>query len=84
VFTLGLLSICIEYGLETWVANRDEIIVLELDMQLMCNQNSLRSWVRPTEIVRVFTLEVRPISWIYELDTRIALCNEIRVYRTDI
>ena len=29
VFTLGLLSICIEYGLLTWIANRDEIIVLQ-------------------------------------------------------
>ena len=62
-FTLGLLSICIEYGLDTTLAKRcnnclravrdvrDVIIVLELDMQLIGNQNSLRTWVRPTEDV---------------------------------
>jgi len=31
---------------------RDEITVLEVDMQLIRNQNSLRTWVRPTVIVR--------------------------------
>jgi len=51
MLTAGLLSICIEYGPETWLANRDEVIVFELDMQLIGNQNSLRTWVRSTEIV---------------------------------
>jgi len=75
---------CIEFGLESWLENRDEIIVLLFDMQLIGNQNNLRTWVRPTEIVRVLTLEVQPISSVYVLDTRFALTNEIRVYGTDI
>jgi len=79
VFTLGLLSICIEYGLETWTANRDEIIVLELDMQLIRNQNSLRTWDRPTEDVGSLTLEVQPTCSVYELDKHHSLSNEIRV-----
>jgi len=41
-------------------------------MQLNGNQNSFR------------TLEIQPISSVYELDTRLALSNEVRVYRTDI
>ena len=84
VVRLGLLSICIEYGLETLLANRDEIIVVELDMQLIGNQNSLRTWVRATEDVRVLTLEIQPISLVYVLDTRLALSNEICEYGTDI
>ena len=79
MFNLGLLSICIEYGLQTWPANRDEIIVLELDMQLIRNQNSLRTWVRPTEGFRLLKLEVLPTCSVYELDKRLALSNEIRV-----
>jgi len=65
VFTLGLLCICIEYGQETWLANRDETHVLELDMQLIGNQNSLRTWVRQTEYVLVLTLDVHPTSSVY-------------------
>ena len=68
VFTLGLLSICIEYGLETWLTNRDKIIVLELDMQHIGNKNSLRTWVRPTEDVRILSLEVQPNCSVYELE----------------
>jgi len=79
MFNLSLLSICIEYGLQTWPANRDEIIVLELDMQLIGNQNSLRTWVRPTENFRLLKLEVQPTCSVYELDKRLALSNEIRV-----
>jgi len=37
MFTLRLLSICIEYGLETRFANRDEVIVLEFYIQLIGN-----------------------------------------------
>ena len=47
-------------------------------MQLIGTQNSLRTWVRPTEGVLVLTLEVQLISSVYELDTRLALSNEIR------
>ena len=63
---------------------RDEIIILELDMQLICNQNSLSTSVRSTEDVRLLTLEVQCISTVYEVDTRLALSNEIRVYGTYI
>jgi len=80
VFTLGLLSICIEYGPNKWLAIRDEITVLELDMQLIGNQNSRRKWVRTTEDIRVLALEVQPISSVYDLDTRLALSNEILVF----
>jgi len=73
------LTICIEYGQETWPANRDEIIVLELDMQHIGNQNSLRTWVRPTEDVRLLKLEVQPTCSVYEFGKRLALSNEIRV-----
>jgi len=57
---------------------------LELDMQLIHNQNSLRTCVRPTENVRVLTLEIQLISSVYEFNTRLTLSNEIRVYGTDI
>jgi len=53
-------------------------------MQLIGNQNSLRTCVRPTDDFRVLTLEVHPICSVYELNTRLALSNEIRVYGTDI
>ena len=53
-------------------------------MQLIGNQNSNYTWVRPTEDVRVLTLEVQCISTIYEVDTRLEINNEIRVYGTDI
>ena len=43
VFSFGLLSICIEHGLESWLANGDEIIVLQLDMQLIVKQNKIRN-----------------------------------------
>jgi len=49
-------------------SNRDEIIVLWLDMQLVGNQNSLRTWVRKTEDFRVLTLEIQAICSVYELD----------------
>jgi len=53
-------------------------------MQLICNQNSLSTSVRSTEDVRLLTLEVQCISTVYEVDTRLALSNEIRVYGTYI
>jgi len=53
-------------------------------MQLIHNQNSLRTCVRPTENVRVLTLEIQLISSVYEFNTRLTLSNEIRVYGTDI
>jgi len=84
VFTLGLLFICIEYGLETWLTNRDEIIGLEIDMQIIGKQNSLSTWFRPTEIFRVLTLEIQPIRAVYGLDTLLALSNEIHVSGTEI
>ena len=51
---------------------------LELDMQLIDNQNSLRTCVRPTENVRVLTLEIQLISSVYEFNTRLALSTEIQ------
>jgi hypothetical protein len=53
-------------------------------MQLIGNQNSPRTCVRPTEEVPVLTLEVQPICSVYELNTRLALSNEILVYGTDL
>jgi len=53
-------------------------------MQLIGNQKSLRTCVRPTEDVRVLTLEIQPISSVYEFNTRLSLSNEKRVYGTDI
>jgi len=53
-------------------------------MQLIVNQNSNYTWVRPTNDVRVYTLELHRISTIYEVDTRVELNKEIRVYGTDI
>ena len=79
MFTLCLLSICIEYGLEKFLANRGEITVLEVDMQLIGNQNSLRTSVRPTGIIRLSTLDIQTIRSGYEHETRRALSNEIRV-----
>ena len=80
VFTIGLLSINI-YMTVKWLANRFEVIVLELDMKLTGNHNSLSTWVRPAEVVRVLTLEVQPNCSLHDLDTRLALCI---VYETDI
>jgi len=53
-------------------------------MQLIGNQSSPCTWFRPTEVVRVLTLEVQPICSVYELNTRLALSNQIRVYGIDI
>jgi len=53
-------------------------------MQLIGNQNNPRTWFRPTEYVRMLMLEVQPICSVYELDTRLALSKEIRVYESDI
>jgi len=61
-----------------------EIIVSNLEMQLIFNQNRIRTWFRPTEVLRVLTLEIPPICSVYEIDTRLALINEIRVYGTAI
>ena len=71
-------------GLETRLENSDELIALQLEMQLIGNQKSLRTCVRPTEYVRVLTLDVQRISSVYEFDTRLALSIKISVYRTDI
>ena len=73
-----------DYGLETRLENSDELIVLQLDMQLIGNQKSLRTCVWATEDVRVLTLEIQPISSVYKFDTRLALSNVIRVYGTEI
>jgi len=72
------------YGLETRLENSDELIALQLEMQLIGNKKSLRTYVRATEDVRVLTLEIQPISSVYEFDTRLVLSNEKRVYGTDI
>jgi len=53
-------------------------------MQLIGNQNSLRTWVRPTEIVRLLTLDIQTIRSLYEHETRSALSNEICVNGSDI
>jgi len=65
VYKLGFLSICIEYGLETYIAKRNEIIVLELNIQIIGIQNSPRTCVRPTEDVRVIMLEIQPTCSLY-------------------
>jgi len=49
-------------------------------MQLIGKLNSIGTLVRRTEHVRVSTLEIQPICSVNELDTRLALCNGIRVY----
>jgi len=72
------------HGLETRFENSDELIALQLEMQLIGNQKSLRTCVRPTEEVRVLTLDLQPISSVYEFDTRLALSIKISVYRTHI
>ena len=72
------------YGLETRLKNSDELIALQLEMQLIGNQKSLRTCVRLTDIVRVLRLEIQPISPVYKFDTPLAQSNEIRVYGTDI
>jgi len=43
---------------------RDEFV-----MQLIGNQNSLRTWIRPTEDFHVVTLELQPVFSAYELHT---------------
>jgi len=53
-------------------------------MQLIVNQNSPRTCVRPTKNIRVLTLEIQPISSVYEFNTRLTLSNEVRVHETDI
>ena len=40
-------------GLETRLENSDELIPLQLEMQLIVNQKSLRTCVRATEDIRV-------------------------------
>jgi len=70
--------------LQTRLENSDELIALQLEMQLISNQKSLRTCVRPTENVRVLPLEIQPVSSVYEFHTRVALSNEIRIYGTDI
>jgi hypothetical protein len=52
-------------------------------MQRIGNQKSIRTCVPATEDARVLTLEIQTISTVYELDTGLALSNEIRVYGTD-
>jgi len=71
-------------GLEKRFENSDEQIALQLEMHLIGNQKRLRTCVRPTEDVRVLTLDLQPISSVYEFDTRLALSIKISVYRTDI
>jgi len=58
-----------------WLANKDEIIFLQLDMQLSGIQITLSTWFRPTEVVRVLALEVQFLFSVYELHTRLALSN---------
>jgi len=53
---------------------------LQLDMQVIVNQRRIRTWFRPTEVFRVLTVSIQPICSVYELDTRLALSNEIRIY----
>jgi len=47
-------------------------------MQLIGIQKGLRTCVRPTENVHVLTLEKKPISSVYEFNTRLALSTEIQ------
>jgi len=79
VFTLGLQSIWTEYGMETRLSECDEISVTELDMHLIGNQYTLRTWVEKLEDVRVFAIEIQQICEKSELETLLALSNEIRV-----
>jgi len=53
-------------------------------MQIIGNQNVIRTRTRRTKHVRVSTLEIQPICSGHELDTRQALSNGIRVFGTDI
>jgi len=64
--------------------NSDEGSVLGLDIQLIGIQNSLCTWVRRSEHVRVSTFEIKPTCLVYELHTRLALSNVIRAYGTVI
>ena len=71
-------------GLETRLGNSDELSALQLEMQRIGNQKSLRTCVRPTEDVLILTLDVQPFSSVYEFDRRLALSIKISVYGTDI
>jgi len=53
-------------------------------MQIIGNQNSLRTWVGPAEDVRALTLEIQPISSVYVHHTLFELNNKIRVYGPDV
>jgi len=68
---------------EMWLANRDKIVFLQLDMQDTGIQITLSTWARPTEVFRVLALEVQLLFSVYELHTRLAQSNEIRLYGTD-
>jgi len=48
-------------------------------MQPIGNENSLRNYVRPTEDIRLLTLDVQPTFSVYELNKLLAISNEICV-----
>ena len=71
-------------GLKTRLENSDELIALQLDLQLIGNKKILRTSFRPTEDVRVLTLDVQTINSVYGFDTRLELSIKINVYCTEI
>jgi len=71
-------------GLKTRLENSDELIALQLDLQLIGNKKILRTSFRPTEDVRVLTLDVQTINSVYGFDTRLELSIKISVYGAEI
>ena len=57
-----------DYGLEIWLAQRNEISVLELDMQLFYAQYGLQTWLALTQEFRDLAHILQPTCAEYFLE----------------
>jgi hypothetical protein len=62
----------------------DEISLLNVDMKIIGPPFKFWTWVAPTESVREFAFDHRPIYAQNKLETWLELSDEIRVYMLDI
>jgi len=49
----GIQIVCVEYGLQAWLATTEEIRVLAFGLQTICSKYGAETWLKTSDAMRV-------------------------------
>ena len=58
-------TMCVEFGLETWLVPSNIISALSIDIQPICDQYELETWLAAKDETRVLALEIQSLYACY-------------------